>query len=83
MKYKGIVLAGGAGTRLASHHLRHLEATASCIRQTDDLLSVVGIDAQWYSGNFSHLLKIYPHFKSCLVLNLASCWNMQYNHRLT
>ena len=42
---KGIILAGGSGTRLLSGHPGRQQATAAGLRQADDLLSAVDADA--------------------------------------
>ena len=46
---KGIILAGGSGTRLLSGDAGRLEAAAAGLRQADDLLSAVDADAGRHS----------------------------------
>ena len=54
---KGIVLAGGSGTRL-SYHKGNIQATDSHFRQTDDLLSYIGFDAGRHTGDSYHLYSL-------------------------
>ena len=42
---KGIILAGGSGTRLISINKGNFQTDHAGIRQTDDLLSIVYTDA--------------------------------------
>ena len=41
---KGIILAGGSGTRLVSAHYGNVKTASSDLRQADDLLSDVCSD---------------------------------------
>ena len=52
---KGIILAGGAGTRLLSRHPCRQQANVAGLRQADDLLSAVDADAGRHPGHAAHL----------------------------
>jgi len=52
---KGIILAGGSGTRLLPDHTGSIKATHTCLRQANDLLSAQCIDAGGDSRSTYHL----------------------------
>ena len=52
---KGIILAGGSGTRLLSDHAGDQQAAAADLRQADDLLPAVGADAGRHPRDPDHL----------------------------
>ena len=54
-RVKGIILAGGAGTRLHPLDARRLEAAAAGVRQADDLLPAVDADAGGHPRDPRHL----------------------------
>ena len=51
---RGIILAGGTGSRLAPDHCRHEQAAAAGLRQTDDLLPAVDADACGHPRHLGH-----------------------------
>jgi glucose-1-phosphate thymidylyltransferase len=54
MARKGIILAGGSGTRLLSADPRGEQAAAAHLRQADDLLSAVDADAGGHPRDPDH-----------------------------
>ena len=52
---KGIILAGGSGSRLLPHHPGGEQATLADLRQADGLLSAFGPDAGRPAGDFADL----------------------------
>ena len=51
---KGIILAGGSGTRLLSADHQHQQAAATGVRQADDLLPALHVDAGGHPGDSDH-----------------------------